>query len=127
MKIKNIILVIFAITIACLVLGAGLLWNKHFRTPVTHNTYTILLKKGGFVPRETYIKNGDTVVFKTDRGFPFWHASDKHPSHSIYPDFDPKMPIQSDETWEFAFNKSGTWSYHDHLNSTLRGIIHVTN
>ena len=89
--------------------------------------HTIVLTDKGYEPAELYIKQGDTVVFSSTRNFPYWPASDKHPSHSIYPEFDPKQPIAPTDTWEFDFKNSGTWNYHDHLNSSIRGIIHVLN
>lgn len=94
---------------------------------LNHQTYTIVLTKNGFEPSTISIQRGDTVAFSTNRGFPFWPASDKHPSHSMYPEFDPKMPINQHDQWDFQFIKSGTWTFHDHLNSTLRGTIYVSN
>lgn len=89
--------------------------------------HTVVLTDKGYEPAELYIKQGDTVVFSSTRNFPYWPASDKHPSHSIYPEFDPKKPIASIDTWEFQFQNIGTWMYHDHLNSSIRGTIHVSS
>src|SRR3989344_2275114 len=68
----------------------------------------------GFFPNELTIKKGDTVTFKSTRGKPFWPASDLHPTHGVYPDFDPKQPIDPNQTWSFKFDKVGNWKYHDH-------------
>lgn len=89
------------------------------------NIHSVILKSNGFEPRELTIKKNDIVHFSTARTFPFWPASDKHPSHSEYSDFDPRKPIPQNETWEFKFEKIGTSSYHDHTNSSLRGVIYV--
>lgn len=88
--------------------------------------HTVVLSDEGFSPSELTIKKGDIVVFSTVRSFPFWPASDQHPTHSQYPGFDAKMPIPADGTWSFQFKKEGTWDYHDHLNSTLNAVIYVT-
>jgi hypothetical protein len=55
----------------------------------------------------------------------FWPASDLHPTHGIYPEFDPQDGIPADEKWTFQFLKSGSFKYHDHLNPFFRGIIFV--
>src|SRR3989338_5217618 len=56
------------------------------------SSHTVVLSKDGFVPKELNISLGDTVVFSTQLGQAFWPASDLHPTHGIYPDFDPKQP-----------------------------------
>lgn len=88
-------------------------------------THTVTLTDNGFVPVKLTIVKDDTVVFKTSGKEAFWPASDFHPSHGIYPEFDSKRPIDPDESWSFTFRKAGSWKYHDHLASYLRGIIVV--
>ncbi len=91
----------------------------------TGETYEVVLKEEGFYPKELTIKKGDTVTFRTDRGERFWPASDLHPLHDIYSDFDPKKSIGSDLSWSFKFKKVGEWKYHDHLFPYYRGIVKV--
>jgi len=88
--------------------------------------YTIELREEGFYPEELRIQKGDTVIFSTTRGAPFWPASNLHPSHTIYPEFDPKEPIDPGKAWSFRFNKVGNWKYHDHLAPLFRGEIMVS-
>lgn len=88
--------------------------------------YSVVLSKGGFQPQVITIKKGDTVTFSTDLGIQYWPASNQHPIHADYPAFDPKRPINPGEEWSFTFDRVGTWSYHDHLNSPVRGTIIVT-
>ena len=94
-------------------------------TDPSADTHTITLTEKGFVPEELVIKQNDTVVFKTDRGEPFWPASNLHPQHSIYPDFDPKKPVSPNETWQFTFSEAGRYTYHDHVFANYRGLIIV--
>lgn len=89
-------------------------------------THEVVLMIDGFEPQEITIAKGDMVVFRSERPHPYWPASDQHPAHSDYSDFDPRRPVNQNETWEFQFTQSGTWDYHDHLNSTLTGTVHVT-
>lgn len=89
------------------------------------NVYTIQLTEDGFMPSTITIAKGDTVVFTTSRGKPFWPASDLHPTHTIYQEFDPKEPVAPDKSWSFRFDKAGEWHFHDHLDSSFRGTITV--
>lgn len=86
---------------------------------------TVTLTADGFRPVKVDINKGDTVVFKSELGKPFWPASDLHPSHTIYSEFDPKQPIEASSVWSFKFEKKGSWKYHDHLFPLYRGTIVV--
>ncbi len=69
---------------------------------------------------------GTTITFVSDAPGAFWPASDLHPIHSVYPEFDPKRPLVQGEEWSFTFSKAGSWRFHDHLASEATGIVHVT-
>ncbi len=86
----------------------------------------ITLTPDGFVPSENTIAQGQTVTFKNTTGKPFWPASNLHPSHLLYPEFDPKQPIDANDTWSFTFDKPGSWRFHDHLAPYFTGTITVT-
>ena len=88
-------------------------------------TYIIILDKDGFSPPTMTIHRGDSVAFITKRGKPFWPASNLHPLHMDYAEFDPKRPIAPEESWSFGFDKTGKWGYHDHLYPFFAGIIQV--
>ena len=87
--------------------------------------FKIVLGSDGFKPESLTINKGDMVVFTTIADKPFWPASDLHPSHTIYPEFDPKKPIEASGSWSFRFDKKGNWKFHDHLFPLYRGIIIV--
>lgn len=88
-------------------------------------TYTVVLTENGFEPQILEINRGDTVIFKTNVTRSFWPASDPHPTHTVYSEFDPKRPVISTEEWSFTFKSSGTWAFHDHLSISLNGKIIV--
>ena len=90
-------------------------------------TRTITLAEAGFSPQEIIITKGDIVMFRSTRGVPFWPASNLHPSHDIYPEFDPQMPIDSDKEWSFRFDNVGKWQFHDHLAPIYTGTIIVND
>ncbi len=89
------------------------------------NEHFIILTKEGFKPQEIVIQQGDTIVFATDRGVPFWPASNLHPTHGIYPEFDPKDRIMEDDTWSFTFDIDGVFKYHDHISANDTGTVVV--
>ena len=83
---------------------------------------SVLHQKNGFDPAVLAIEKGDTVNFLAGDGVSFWPATDLHPLHNVYPEFDSEKPI---EKWGFTFNRAGVWEYHDHLRPYLRGEIIV--
>ena len=117
-EIKNIIISALII----LALGEILFLIPSYPKKVTH---LVVLTENGFKPETTKIREGDTVRFTTDRQEPFWPASDIHPTHTIYPEFDPKEPILPGQEWAFRFKKTGEWKYHDHLSPIFTGKIIV--
>jgi plastocyanin len=96
---------------------------------------TIVMTRDGFSPSEVTIQKGQAILFVN--GAPkdcplseatcnFWPASDLHPTHELYPEFDPRQPVGPGETWTFVFERTGAWRFHDHFHSNKRGIITVT-
>ena len=95
-------------------------------TTVPLNATVIAMTDDAFTPSEVSIKQGDTVTFVNRGTQPIWPASAPHPSHTNYPEFDPKMGIAPGSSWSFTFTKVGGWFYHDHLNSKHFGKVTVT-
>ena len=93
--------------------------------PASRSEHVIELQEDGFNPEEITIRKGDTVIFTTTKGSYFWPASNLHPTHTFYPEFDPEEPIAPDERWSFRFEKPGVWKYHDHLAPYFTGVITV--
>ncbi|MBI2618357.1 hypothetical protein HYW58_02825 [Candidatus Kaiserbacteria bacterium] len=113
---------------------AGLLWWHNIRTIDAkqvavdergRSDVSIVLTEAGFEPRYIRINSGTAVTFSTTNHKPFWPASNLHPSHGIYPEFDPRKPIDPYDKWSFTFNKTGTWGFHDHVRSYFNGVIYV--
>lgn len=81
----------------------------------------------GFSPKTVTIKKGDTVVFENKTGKNASVASDEHPTHLLYPEFDQyKTDQRGKDEFRFTFTKTGTWGYHDHLNASQGGTVIVT-
>lgn len=79
-----------------------------------------------FSPSSLTIKLGDTVVFKNESKDAMRVASNPHPTHTDYPEFDSKTNIAAGQIFEFKFTKIGSWGYHDHLNPSITGTVKVT-
>lgn len=94
---------------------------------IQSQNYSVVLTENGFSPQEIYIRQGDSITFTTNRNKPFWPASDIHPTHDIYPEFDSKEQIEPTKSWSFTFQKAGVWSFHDHLAPLYRGKIIISN
>jgi plastocyanin len=87
--------------------------------------HTIEITKEGFSPKNISVTLGDEVIFINTTSSSAWPASDFHPSHDIYPAFDPGQGIQSGDSWSFVFDRVGKWNFHDHLLPARRGVITV--
>lgn len=102
------------------------------RTPGTSNATpanlraTIIYDASGFSPKPLGIVVGTTVVFMNQSATNVWPASAPHPAHTDYPEFDAKRAIEPGGTYEFTFDRIGTWKYHNHINPTQFGSIVVT-
>lgn len=79
----------------------------------------------GFKPDTVTIEQNSKVEFVNKDSQPHWPASNVHPTHEIYPEFDPKRPIDPGNSWSFEFSKVGSWQFHDHLFPHFRGQIVV--
>lgn len=87
---------------------------------------TVFMGSDGYKPKDMSFKLCTKVTFKNDSAEPLWVASDIHPTHGIYPQFDPREPVEAGSEWSFVFYRVGRWKYHDHLNPTIRGVIEVS-
>lgn len=83
---------------------------------------TVQYSNGVFSPKNVEIKVGDKVTFVNQTGERMWVASDPHPSHTIFPDFD---QLTSGSSYSFVFTKKGTWNYHNHLSAGAKGAVIV--
>jgi plastocyanin len=99
------------------------------------DTVTISITDKGFVPNYVTIDSGSRVVWKNDGENPHWPASGVHPTHSAYPEhsssdcagssFDACRGLAPGESYSFMFDQVGKWSFHDHLNPNMTGVVEV--
>lgn len=108
--------------------------NPQGQTPDTTETVVIYTEQG-FIPETVTVKKGEAVTFKNKSGRNMWVGSNPHPTHTLYPEKSPSdclgssfdackgTPAGSD--WSYAFNSTGTWRYHDHLQPENQGTVIV--
>lgn len=105
-------------------LGFALFGGSFFALPASAHM-VIQMDESGFHPAQIEIEQGEIVVFQNTGKEPHWPASNIHPSHQIYPEFDPKGGVNPGDSWEFKFDNAGIWKMHDHLFANLTGEIIV--
>lgn len=99
--------------------------NQNTGQQTNGKTVTVSMKSSKFDPETITVQKGTKVIFKNEDTQDRWPASNIHPTHTIYPEFDPKAPITAGQEWSFVFDKVGDWKYHDHLMPSTRGEILV--
>ncbi len=93
--------------------------------PPAAQTVTMRMKDGGYEPANLTVAVETTITFVNDGANEHWPASNIHPTHEIYPEFDPQRAVPPGESWSFTFDKAGIWRYQDHLSPNLKGTITV--
>ena len=84
-------------------------------------TYT----NSGYSPSELKVEVGATVTFINQSDSNMWTASNPHPIHTDHPAFDSRRAVTKGETYEFTFEETGTYDYHNHLSPQHEGTIKV--
>jgi len=86
--------------------------------------FTIIMNDEGFSPSEVAVSKGTKIIWVNEGVNPHWPASNFHPTHGIYPEFDPLKGIPPGEEWSIVL-KTGKWRFHDHLYPNLTGTLEV--
>lgn len=107
-------------------LSASLLLVWPTGTRAHETTVIIAMTEEGFSPREVTVDEHAIINFINKDRVDRWPASNLHPTHDLYPAFDPGQPIAPGNFWIFRPTQPGTWYYHDHLFPHRKGTITVT-
>ena len=119
---KKIVLALLVLVVVNLL---GFLIFKQFVSSKPGANHKIILTEDGFKLDTITIHKGDSITFLFYLDKPYWPASNIHPTHGIYPEFDPLDAVMPNKTWTFKFDKVGTWAFHDHLAPYFVGRITV--
>jgi len=79
-----------------------------------------------FIPSTIVVNKGDSVTFINSTTGKMSVASNPHPSHTDYPEFDQyKSSAKGLTSFTFVFDKVGVWGYHNHAAPNIGGTITV--
>lgn len=78
----------------------------------------------GFEPKTITIQKGERVVWTNKSGEPVTVNSDAHPTHLLWP-FLNLGTFNDGSSVSVVFEKQGTYTYHNHLNTGQTGIVVV--
>jgi plastocyanin len=77
-------------------------------------------------PQTIRVTKGQTVTWKNNDTVSHQIATDPYPQEDGLTGFVADAPALAGETYSFTFNKTGTYTYHDHLKpSELHGTVIV--
>lgn len=124
-KILTAVLLVIAVTVGARYFFLKKESGEASIVPIDVPENTIYITDDGFVPTTLKIKVGTEVIFVNKTAEWRWPASDLHPVHNLYPEFDTKEAIGPGTEWRFEFERPGTWGMHDHLAPYVVGKIIV--
>lgn len=90
----------------------------------TNSATTITYTNDGFSPATITVKSGTTVTVKNASSQPLQFESDPHPQHTDNEELNVSN-VAPGESQTFVANTTGTFGYHNHLNSSDTGTIVV--
>ncbi len=88
------------------------------------NGTTITYSNDGFSPTTLTVKAGSTITVKNTSSRTLQFASDPHPAHTDNSELNVGS-ISTGESKSFTINKTGNFSFHNHLNPSEKGTIAV--
>jgi len=94
--------------------------------PSVMGNVSVTYGANGFVSNVVTVKKGTTVVWTNQSQGGMRVASAVHPTHQLLPGFDQLKSVNAGGTYEYAFEKVGTWKYHNHVVVSDTGTVVVT-
>lgn len=85
---------------------------------------TVSISESGFEPASVTINAGETIIWNNADTATHTVNSDPHPIHTTYPPLN-LGPISPGTSKSLSFPTPGTYTYHDHLNPSLKGTVIV--
>lgn len=85
---------------------------------------TINATGSSFKPNTVTVKVGTRVIWISSSDKTVAIASDDHPTHRKYPPLN-LGTFEKGSSVQLVFDKPGTYTYHDHLNPSVKGTVIV--
>lgn len=129
-RVKKLIPFVALLLVIVVIAGFFLVFKKPIEVSgdtIQRGEVVVKMTEDGYIPNIFKIKKGTKVRFQNVDSYGHWPASDLHPTHTIYPEFDPKRVVKAKEEWSFIFDKVGVWTMHDHLSPYITGKITVVD
>ena len=117
-KKKSLLLVLLGVTIINVLVLVLMLFNPFAPKE-------IIMDENGFTPDTLIVSQYTPIIFINKDSSDRWPASNVHPTHEKYPEFDSQQGVKPDETWSFTPKNVGKWQFHDHLFPHRKGLIIV--
>lgn len=86
---------------------------------------TITYDGKAFNPASITVKKGTVVTWTNNSDKSVWVASNPHPTHTGLPGFDKLRGMGKGESYSYTFDKTGSFGYHNHLNTSAGGTVTV--
>jgi len=128
----------FLIVIFVVLIGALLLFlflknrsgtsstTKTSNAKITTSQAQVNVTGQGFIPTVIEVKKGTQITWTNTDTSPHQIASDPHPTHTLLAVLNSPEPLASGDSFSATLEKSGTFTYHDHLNPLkFKGTIIV--
>lgn len=130
---RNSIFFLAALTFAFFVIGVFLQGATVRQSSVSQPSvktvpnfdFEVLYTSAGFIPSTIEIPPNSRVAFRNISDISLWVASDPHPAHTDYPQFDATAAGSLKEVNIFEFKNAGTFGFHNHEKSIDRGTVRV--
>lgn len=94
---------------------------NYIESPIQNIIYT----NSGYTTDYIEVSIGTPIFFWNRSNLPMWTASDPHPIHTDFSEFDSRRAYMSGSVYIYRFKTTGTYTYHNHDKSNHRGIIRV--
>lgn len=85
---------------------------------------TVTLTQQGFSPQTVMIKKGGIVTWINQSSTLATVNSDAHPTHLLYPPLN-LGEFDNNQSFQLSFDKTGKFTYHNHLNPSQTGSVIV--
>lgn len=119
---------IFGFFVLAAAAGGGVIGRENLQInllkPLRERT-VVEMTAEGFSPTAVTLYEDNDVCFVNNDTVDHWPASNNHPTHAVYPEFDPKEAVKPGSEWCFTFDLPGTWRFHDHLKPEFMGTVTV--
>jgi plastocyanin len=84
----------------------------------------IAITANGFQPESIIVEKGTRVIWTNSDEKIHQVAANPHPTSEDLPSLVSEI-LNNDQVYEYTFDESGTFGYHDKLNPTINGVIEV--